>query len=211
MNFVGVVFVFLSVIYDLFWREWREIVFKIVILVVVIFVVFVLFGQWIFKFFGLSIDVFVIVGGILLFRMVFDMFFGKLLLVKISNEEIEEFSEEVVIFEEVVIILLVILFIFGLGVIMMVMFYMVKSMINFQRFVVILMIILIGIIVWFVFCFVNRIKVWFGWVGIKVMMRMMGLILILMVVQMIINGIKGVFGFQNVNVYNFCFLLVLEV
>lgn len=44
MNFVGVVFVFLSVIYDLFWREWREIVFKIVILVVVIFVVFVLFG-----------------------------------------------------------------------------------------------------------------------------------------------------------------------
>lgn len=74
---------------------------------------------------------FVIVGGILLFRMVFDMFFGKLLLVKISNEEIEEFSEEVVIFEEVVIILLVILFIFGLGVIMMVMFYMVKSMINF--------------------------------------------------------------------------------
>lgn len=156
--------------------------------------VFALLGQWIFKFFGSSTDAFAIAGGILLFRMALDMLSGKLSSVKISNEETEEFSEEVVTLEEVAIIPLAIPLISGPGAITTVMLYMAKSTTNLQRFAVILTIILIGITVWFVLCSANRIKARLGRVGIKVMTRMMGLILTSMAVQMIINGIKGAFG-----------------
>ncbi|MBP1911758.1 neutral amino acid NAAT transporter SnatA [Thermococcus stetteri] len=193
-NPVGAVPVFLSVTHDLSWRERREIASKTSISVVVTLVVFALLGQWIFKFFGSSTDAFAIAGGILLFRMALEMLSGKLSSVKISNEETEEFSEEVVTLEEVAIIPLAIPLISGPGAITTVMLYMAQSMTNLQRLAVILTIVLIGITVWLVLCSANRIKARLGRVGIKVMTRMMGLILTSMAVQMIINGIKGAFG-----------------
>ena len=193
-NPVGAVPVFLSVTHDLSLRERREIATKTSITVVVTLVVFALIGQWIFKFFGSSVDAFAIAGGILLFRMAMDMLSGKLSSVKISREETEEFDEETVTLEEVAIIPLAIPLISGPGAITTVMLYMAKSSGIAERFVVVLSIVLIGVTVWFVLCSANRIKEKLGRVGIKVMTRMMGLILTSMAVQMIINGIKGAFG-----------------
>ena len=193
-NPVGAVPVFLSVTHDLSLRERREIATKTSITVVVTLVVFALIGQWIFKFFGSSVDAFAIAGGILLFRMAMDMLSGKLSSVKISREETEEFDEETVTLEEVSIIPLAIPLISGPGAITTVMLYMAKSSGIAERLVVVLSIVLIGVTVWFVLCSANRIKEKLGRVGIKVMTRMMGLILTSMAVQMIINGIKGAFG-----------------
>ena len=52
----------------------------------------------------------------------------------------------------------------------------------------------LGLMVWLVLHSANRIQKCLGRVGIKVMVRMMGLILTSMTVQMVINGIKGAFG-----------------
>ena len=103
-NPIGAVPVFLSVTHDLSLRERREIATKTALTVVVTLVVFALIGQWIFRFFGSSVDAFAIAGGILLFRMAMDMLSGRLSTVKISREETEEFSDEVVTLEEVAII-----------------------------------------------------------------------------------------------------------
>ncbi len=193
-NPIGAVPVFLSVTHDLSLRERREIATKTAVTVVVTLVVFALIGQWIFRFFGSSVDAFAIAGGILLFRMAMDMLSGRLSSVKISREETEEFDEEVVTLEEVAIIPLAIPLISGPGAITTVMLYMAKAGSVGERAIVLLSIVLIGITVWLVLCSANVIKNRLGRVGIKVMTRMMGLILTSMAVQMIINGIKGAFG-----------------
>jgi multiple antibiotic resistance protein len=193
-NPVGAVPVFLSVTHDLSLRERREIATKTALTVVVTLVVFALIGQWIFRFFGSSVDAFAIAGGILLFRMAMDMLSGKLSSVKISREETEEFDEETVTLEEVAIIPLAIPLISGPGAITTVMLYMARSEGIGEKTTVLLSIVLIGVTVWLVLCSANRIKAKLGRVGIKVMTRMMGLILTSMAVQMIINGIKGAFG-----------------
>ncbi|WP_297535488.1 neutral amino acid NAAT transporter SnatA [Thermococcus sp.] len=193
-NPIGAVPVFLSVTHDLSEGERREIAAKTAITVVVTLSVFALIGQWIFRFFGSSVDAFAIAGGILLFRMAMEMLSGRLSSVKISREETEEFDEEAVTLEEVAVIPLAIPLISGPGAITTVMLYMAKSGSLGERLSVLLSILLIGVTVWLVLCSANRIKAKLGRVGIKVMTRMMGLILTSMAVQMIINGIKGAFG-----------------
>ncbi|ASJ00608.1 neutral amino acid NAAT transporter SnatA [Thermococcus gorgonarius] len=193
-NPVGAVPVFLSVTHDLSWRERREIATKTSIAVVITLVVFALIGEWIFKFFGSSTDAFAIAGGILLFKMAMEMLSGKLSTVKISTEETEEFSEEVVTLEEVAIIPLAIPLISGPGAITTVMLYMAKSGQIPKKLTVLASIVAIGLTVWLILCSSNRIQKRLGRVGIKVMTRMMGLILTSMAVQMIINGVKGAFG-----------------
>ena len=193
-NPVGAVPVFLSVTHDLSWGERREIATKTTITVVVTLVTFALIGEWIFRFFGSSVDAFAIAGGILLFKMAMEMLSGKLSTVKISKEETEEFSEDVVTLEEVAIIPLAIPLISGPGAITTVMLYMAKSRHISEKVTVITSIVAIGLTVWLILCSSNRIQERLGRVGIKVMTRMMGLILTSMAVQMIINGIKGAFG-----------------
>ncbi|NJE02213.1 neutral amino acid NAAT transporter SnatA [Thermococcus sp. JdF3] len=193
-NPVGAVPVFLGVTHDLSWSQRREIAQKTATTVIVTLVVFALIGEWIFKFFGSSIDAFAIAGGILLFKMAMDMLSGRLSTVKISKEETEEFSEEVVTLEEVAIIPLAIPLISGPGAITTVMLYMAKSTSIPEKATVVASILAIGLTVWLILCSSNRIQRKLGRVGIKVMTRMMGLILTSMAVQMIINGIKGAFG-----------------
>ncbi|NJE09403.1 neutral amino acid NAAT transporter SnatA [Thermococcus sp. MAR1] len=193
-NPVGAVPVFLGVTHDLSWGQRREIAQKTATTVIVTLVVFALIGEWIFKFFGSSVDAFAIAGGILLFKMAMDMLSGRLSTVKISKEETEEFSEEVVTLEEVAIIPLAIPLISGPGAITTVMLYMAKSTSVPEKATVIASILAIGLTVWLILCSSNRIQRKLGRVGIKVMTRMMGLILTSMAVQMIINGIKGAFG-----------------
>ena len=193
-NPVGAVPVFLGVTHDLSWEQRREIATKTAITVIVTLVTFALIGEWIFRFFGSSADAFAIAGGILLFKMAMEMLSGRLSTVKISKEETEEFSEEVVTLEEVAIIPLAIPLISGPGAITTVMLYMAKSGQISEKLTVLASIAAIGLTVWLILCSSNRIQERLGRVGIKVMTRMMGLILTSMAVQMIINGIKGAFG-----------------
>ena len=193
-NPVGAVPVFLSVTHDLSWKERHEIATKTAATVVTTLAVFALIGEWIFKFFGSSVDAFAIAGGILLFKMAMEMLSGRLSTVKISREETEEFSDDVVTLEEVAIIPLAIPLISGPGAITTVMLYMAKSDQISEKLTVLASVVAIGVTVWLILCSSNRIQRKLGRVGIKVMTRMMGLILTSMAVQMIINGIKGAFG-----------------
>ncbi len=193
-NPIGAVPVFLSITHELSSKERKEIATKTALTVVATLFTFALIGQWIFKFFGSSVDAFAIAGGILLFKMAMEMLSGKLSSVKISREETEEFGEEAVTLEEVAIIPLAIPLISGPGAITTVMLYMARSDSLPHRLTVLFSIFAVGLTVWLIFCSANRIKSALGRVGIKVMTRMMGLILTSMAVQMIINGIRGAFG-----------------
>ncbi len=193
-NPVGAIPMFLSITHDLDPTNRREIANKTSVSVILTLLTFALIGQWIFRFFGSSVDAFSIAGGILLFKMGLEMLSGKLSSVKISREESEEFGEDAVTLEEVAIIPLAIPLISGPGAITTVMIYMAKSGGLPGKLTVITTIVVVGLTVWLVLHSANRIQERLGRVGIKVMTRMMGLILTSMAVQMIINGIKGAFG-----------------
>ncbi len=165
--------------------------------VVVTLVLFALVGEWIFEFFGSSVNAFAIAGGVLLFKMAMEMLSGSISTVKISREETEEFGGEAVTLEEVAIIppLAIPPVISGPpGAITTVMLYMARSTDIPGKATVIASILAIGVTVWLVLCSSGRIQRRLGRVGIKAMTRMMGLILTSMAVQMMINGIKGAFG-----------------
>ncbi|ASJ17386.1 hypothetical protein A3L04_10055 [Thermococcus chitonophagus] len=181
-NPIGAVPVFMGVVSHLPIEKRHEVARKVSITVLITLITFALIGQWIFKFFGSSVDAFAIAGGILLFRMGMEMLSGKLSSVKIDEEEVT--------LEEVAVIPLAIPLISGPGAITTVMLYMTKE----NPAIVILTIITVSVTVYLILSSGNKIIENMGRVGIKVTTRMMGLILTSMAVQMIINGIKGAFN-----------------
>ncbi|MFA4640459.1 neutral amino acid NAAT transporter SnatA [Pyrococcus kukulkanii] len=181
-NPIGAVPVFMGVVSHLPIEKRHEVARKVSITVLMTLITFALIGQWIFKFFGSSVDAFAIAGGILLFRMGMEMLSGKLSSVKIDEEEVT--------LEEVAVIPLAIPLISGPGAITTVMLYTTRE----NPVIVILTIIAISVTVYLILSSGNKIIEKMGRVGIKVTTRMMGLILTSMAVQMIINGIKGAFN-----------------
>ncbi|MFA4718648.1 neutral amino acid NAAT transporter SnatA [Pyrococcus kukulkanii] len=181
-NPIGAVPVFMGVVSHLPIEKRHEVARKVSIAVLVTLITFALIGQWIFKFFGSSVDAFAIAGGILLFRMGMEMLSGKLSSVKIDEEEVT--------LEEVAVIPLAIPLISGPGAITTVMLYTTRE----NPVIVILTIIAISVTVYLILSSGNKIIEKMGRVGIKVTTRMMGLILTSMAIQMIINGIKGAFN-----------------
>ncbi|AIF69522.1 hypothetical protein PAP_05605 [Palaeococcus pacificus DY20341] len=191
-NSIGAVPVFLSVTHGISLRERIEVARKVGTTVVVTLTVFALIGQWIFSFFGSSVDAFSIAGGILLFKMALEMLSGEISKVKMGDVEEEE--AEMITLEDIAIIPLGIPLISGPGAITTVMLYMAKNQAVLERALVLVTIFLIGLTTYFVLLSADRIEKTLGNVGIKVLTRMMGLILASMAIQMIINGIKSAFG-----------------
>jgi len=188
-NPIGAVPVFLSVTHGISLWDRVRIAKKVMITVLLTLLTFALIGEWIFSFFGSSVDAFSIAGGILLFRMALDMLSGQISKVKISEEEAEEIT-----LEDIAIIPLAIPLISGPGAITTVMLYMAKSTTVVEKLMVLLAILLVSITTHLILLSADKVEKKLGKVGIKVLTRMMGLILASIAVQMVINGIKGAFG-----------------
>jgi len=188
-NPVGAVPVFLGVTHGLSRDCKRRVAKRVSVTVLLTLITFALVGQWIFRFFGSTVDAFAIAGGILLFRMALDMLSGQISKVKISEDEEDEITAA-----DMAIIPLGIPLISGPGAITTVMVYMAKAASPLENGVIIVAIFLIGITVYLTLLSAEGIERRLGKVGIKVLTRMMGLLLASMGVQMVINGIKGAFG-----------------
>ncbi|WP_048152646.1 neutral amino acid NAAT transporter SnatA [Palaeococcus ferrophilus] len=188
-NPVGAVPVFLGVTHGLSKDCKRRVAKRVFITVLVTLVTFALVGQWIFRFFGSTVDAFAIAGGILLFRMALDMLSGQISKVKISEDEEEEITAA-----DMAIIPLGIPLISGPGAITTVMVYMAQASNPLENGIILGVITLISAAVYLTLLSAEGIEKRLGKVGIKVLTRMMGLILASMAVQMVINGIKGAFG-----------------
>ncbi|WP_087036698.1 neutral amino acid NAAT transporter SnatA [Thermococcus litoralis] len=191
MNPIGAVPVFLSIAQHCRSYEGRiSLAKRTSVAVFMTLITFALLGEWIFKFFGSTIDAFAIAGGILLFRMALEMLSGSLSTIKITHEE----EEEAVSLSEIAIIPLAIPLISGPGSITTVMIHMAKSSDYLGKIAVILAIFVASLSVYLVLMSAEKVQQRLGRVGIRLITRMMGLILASMAVQLVINGIKGAFG-----------------
>jgi multiple antibiotic resistance protein len=147
-----------------------------------------LFGQMLLNFFGISIASFTIGGGFLLFTMAFSMISGHQSTTKINTEEIRSFDFE----REIGIIPLAIPLLSGPGAIS-------TSIIHAKNFtttahwvIAIIMIVLIGLLIKIILSYAEKIGERLGQIGLNVMTRIMGLILLAMSIEMIAAGIKDI-------------------
>jgi multiple antibiotic resistance protein len=154
---------------------------------ITIFVSLVL-GQALLNFFGISVASFTIGGGILLFTMAFSMISGHQSTTKINTEEIRSFDFE----REIGIIPLAIPLLSGPGAIS-------TSIIHAKHFtttthwiVVSIMVCLIGILIKVILSYAEAIGNKLGPIGLNVMTRIMGLILLSMSIEMTAGGIKEI-------------------
>ena len=147
-----------------------------------------IFGQQLLNFFGISVASFTIGGGILLFMMALSMISGEQSNTKINHEEIKSFDYE----REIGIIPLAIPLLSGPGAISSSIIYS-KNITSASQWLSIgIMIVLIGLIIKLVLSYAENIGEKLGQIGLNVMTRIMGLILLSMSIEMIANGFKDI-------------------
>ena len=168
-------------------EERKNIAKKAVLAAIVTLVVFSLIGQYIFLLFSITIPAFRIAGGILLFRVAFNMLYGTTPGTKSTEKEKEEALEK----DMIGIIPIGIPLLAGPGAISTVMLYNSSGNI-ISLFIVILSIIITMILTYILLRHVDRIFNRLGRIGTHAISRIMGLILAAIAVQFIINGIHQV-------------------
>ncbi|AIJ06336.1 multiple antibiotic resistance (MarC)-related protein [Methanocaldococcus bathoardescens] len=186
LNPFGAVPVFITLT-ESYPRKERDLVArKTVIYTLAILLVFALFGEWILKFFGISLDAFKIAGGILLLLISLDMVRGKQE-AKIHRKEIEAAYE----IDEIALMPLATPLLAGPGSITACMVAMAEAPTFGDKFLVVLAILASLGITYLTLLSAESVLDRIGKLGIRILTRMMGLILTAIAVQMVVNGIKG--------------------
>ena len=157
--------------------------------VTVILLVALFLGEWLLRFFGITIDSFRVGGGILILLMAIAMLHAKISPVRQTEEEADESIEK----ESVAIVPLAMPLLAGPGAISTIILAAHKSHSIAHYLVIALGITLLSLVVWGVL----RLSPWItgriSATGINIFTRIMGLILAAIAIEFIANGIKGLF------------------
>lgn len=171
-----------------FTREERiRIAKKAVIAALITLIVFGLIGQYIFTLFSITIPAFRIAGGLLLFRVAFNMLYGTTPGTKSTEKEKEESLEK----DMLGIVPLGIPLLAGPGAISTIMLYNSNGGLS-TTLIVFLSIFLTMILTYIILRNVDRIFNRLGRVGALAISRIMGLILAAIAVQFLINGVHQI-------------------
>jgi multiple antibiotic resistance protein len=165
-------------------KERLQIAKRAVVAAAITLVVFGLIGQYIFTLFSITIPGFRIAGGLLLFRVAFNMLYGVTPGTKSTDKEKEESLEK----DMLGVVPLGIPLLAGPGAISTVMLYNAQPSLS-NTIIIFISVIGTLIITYFLLCNVDRIFNRLGRVGSLAISRIMGLILAAIAIQFIINGI----------------------
>ena len=154
----------------------------------IILIVFTLLGSIIFQFYGITIEAFQIMGGVIFFRSGMRMLDAKVGRSRTTESEREEFKDT----DEIAISPIGVPLITGPGAITGVVILSGKAPTNFSVLVLLFSVIISMFIFYFILKAGNYIGQKIGIAGMRVIERMMGLILMVIAVQFIINGIETI-------------------
>jgi len=154
-------------------------------------VVAALIGEALFRFFGITIHAFRIAGAVLLFLYSMDMVQMRTPRMKTTDEEVQEGAER----EQVGVIPLGIPMLAGPGAMATAMVLRMQAGGEaMYLWALLTAIVLLGAIIYATFLLAVRMQRWLGPVGLGIFIRVEGLILAAIAVQMAISGIQGAFG-----------------
>jgi len=154
----------------------------------IILIVFTLLGSIIFQFYGITVEAFQIMGGVIFFRSGMRMLDAKVGRSRTTESEREEFKDT----DEIAISPIGVPLITGPGAITGVVILSGKAPTNFSVLVLLFSVIISMFIFYFILKAGNYIGQRIGIAGMRVIERMMGLILMVIAVQFIINGIETI-------------------
>ena len=185
-NPLGIMPVFLTMTQNFDEAERRRIVKKASFVAFLILVSFTIFGQFLFKFFGMSTNGFRIAGGIIMFKIGYDMLQAKFTRVKLAASEIRDYANDISITP------LDIPMICGPGAIANGIVMMEDAVTAAHKLVLIGVIAIIFLITYVTLRASTRLIAILGDTGNNVMMRLMGLILMVIAIECLVSGVKPI-------------------
>ncbi len=178
--------VFLTMTSSLTEERRQEIALKAVITAFIALIFFAFTGQFIFEFFQITANGFRVAGGILFFKMGYDMLNARITRIKISKQEVKEYSTDISITP------LGIPMICGPGAITNAILLMGECKSFAQKGILILSMLVICLIMLITLYGGARLVKFLGETTMKVMMRIMGLILMVIAVEFFFSGLKPI-------------------
>ncbi|MBC7086698.1 MAG: MarC family protein [Methanomethylovorans sp.] len=162
---------------------------KAVFLACAISIFFALTGDMMLRVFGINVDCLRVAGGILLFKVAFDMMMAQISRESITQDEIKESigRDDVWVFPIALPILA------GPGTITTVIVLMGSTDIIFNKVLIIAAIILTFLICMVLFLFSDIVYKWLGYTGMLVFTRLMGLFLAALAVDFVTRGVYNIF------------------
>jgi multiple antibiotic resistance protein len=186
MNPLGVIPVFITMTSNLDANNQRRTARKAMDAAFITLMAFAFSGQLLFSFFGISVNSFRIVGGIIFFQMGADMLQARLGKVKVAKEEVREYVSDISITP------LAIPMICGPGCISNAIVLMEDADSLIQKLILIIIISLVCVLTYIILFSSTAISKMLGQTGNNVLMRLMGLILMVIAVEFFLSGAKPV-------------------
>ena len=185
INPIGISPILLSMTEDHNDAEYKIIIKKGIITAYIILTLFTLMGDLIFKFYGITIYAFMIAGGILFLRNSFDMIDSK-----VSREASTPLeTKEAIKKEDISITPIGIPLIAGPGAITSVMLLSSQTSTFIDKCIVHANIVITLLLTYIILLLGKKISKKIGTTGIRIIQRIMGLILLVISIQFIINGV----------------------
>ena len=178
--------IFMTMTQDLDNRARKITARKATIASTITLVFFAFSGQLLFRFFGISVDAFRIVGGIIFFLMGMDMLQARLGRVKVGKSEVKAYVNDISITP------LAIPMIAGPGSLTNAIVLMEDAKSGIFKIIFVVGIVLIMTLTYIVLISSSKIMKWLGETGNKVLMRLMGLIVMVIAVEFFLSGLKPI-------------------
>ena len=188
INPLGISPILLSITENLNSEEYTRTIKKGIFFATIILLIFAFMGELIFKFYGITIHAFKIAGGILFFRTGMNMLNAKTSRTRTTPKETLEASD----IEDLSIAPIGMPIIAGPGAITSVMLLSSQANTMVERVFFYFNIIFVLTLTYFILKLAKKISYKFGMIGIRIIQRIMGLILVVLAVQFIINGINPI-------------------
>ena len=185
-NPLGTMPVFLTMTQGMTEKERRFIITRATLTAFIIIMVFTFAGQFLFKFFGISTNGFRIAGGVIIFKIGFDMLQARYTPMKLKDEEIKTYADDISITP------LGIPMLCGPGAIANAIVLMQDAHTLELKGVLIGSIAVIYLLTYFILRASTRLVDVLGETGNNVMMRLMGLILMVIAVECFVGGMKPI-------------------
>ena len=185
-NPLGTMPVFLTMTQGLDDMQRRSIVKRATITAVIIMIVFTFAGQFIFMFFGISTNGFRIAGGVIIFKIGYDMLQARYTHVKLKDNEIKTYADDISITP------LGIPMLCGPGAIANAIVLMSDADTITMKGILVGSIAFIYILTYFILRASTRLVKLLGETGNNVMMRLMGLLLMVIAVECFVGGMKPI-------------------
>lgn len=186
INPLGIVPVFLTMTTTLDNKSRAKTARKAIYVAFFTLLAFAFTGQFLFKFFGISVDSFRIVGGVIFFLMGLEMLNARIARMKMVDEEVKEYVSDISITPLAIPILA------GPGAITNSIVLMEDANTLLMKVILISTIILIFVITYISLWAASSISKFIGETGLKIMMKLMGLIVMVIAVEFLISGLKPI-------------------